>query len=192
MLVLHQNLNNKLSHVHSPTMSNHSSGRCVSVMMMPTMWVTGSVSMTAKVKWGSSNTMGSEEGDGWRTHSMSSRAVDELGGLPWSVALTWISQEKCWQDNWRFIWNSWDAYHKICDLRWNITQPPSGLCAHLFVVQSQVKSTWPEEVFCVWQWELAGCAPHALTLEENALRANGVGQILEVSGLAKGGGEARQ
>lgn len=71
--------------------SNHLC-RCVSVMMMPTMWVTGSVSMTAKVKWGSSNAMGSAEGGGGAIHSMSSRAVEERGGLPWSVALTWKSK----------------------------------------------------------------------------------------------------
>lgn len=69
-----------------PVISNHF-WRCVSVMMIPTIWVTGSVSMTAKVKCGSSNVIGSAEGGGRAIHSMSSLAVDERDGLPWSVAL---------------------------------------------------------------------------------------------------------
>lgn len=69
-----------------PTISNHLS-RCVSVIMMPTMWVTGSVSITAKVKWGSSNVIGSGDRGGRAIHSMSSRAVEDRDGLPASVAL---------------------------------------------------------------------------------------------------------
>lgn len=75
-------------HFLSPVISNHHC-RCVSVMMMPTMWVTGSVSRMAKVKWGSSNVIGSAEGGGRVIHSMSSLDVDEREGLPWSVALIW-------------------------------------------------------------------------------------------------------
>ena len=66
--------------------SNHLSW-CVSVMMMPTMCVTLSFSMTAKVKWGSSNVIGSADGGGRAIHSMSSRDVDEREGRPSSVAL---------------------------------------------------------------------------------------------------------
>lgn len=73
--------------LYSPVMSNHSRCRCDSIMMTPTMLVTGSVSKTAKVKCGSSNVMGSVEGCGMAIHSMSSRVVEERGGLPPSVAL---------------------------------------------------------------------------------------------------------
>lgn len=58
------------------------------MLITPTMWFTGSVSMTAKLKWGSSNARGSEEGPGRTTQLMWSRTWEESGGLPPSVALT--------------------------------------------------------------------------------------------------------
>ncbi|TNN27704.1 hypothetical protein EYF80_062150 [Liparis tanakae] len=45
--------------------------------------------MTAKANGDSSKAMGSAAGGGRAIHSMSSLAVDESGGTPWSVASIW-------------------------------------------------------------------------------------------------------
>ena len=56
--------------------------------------MTKSVSMTAKVKCGSLKDKISELGAGRVTHSMSRRAVEDRGGLPWSVAFIWQRRVK--------------------------------------------------------------------------------------------------
>lgn len=53
----------------------------------PIMWATGSLSMTVKVKNGSSKETGSRDGLGLEIHSMWSRVVDDFWGRPLSTAL---------------------------------------------------------------------------------------------------------
>lgn len=54
----------------SPVILNHTWLGPISMLITPTMWFTGSVSMTAKLKWGSSKASGSEEGPGRATQLM--------------------------------------------------------------------------------------------------------------------------
>lgn len=77
-----------------PMMSNQRGMPGGSTDITPIMWATGSLSITVKVKNGSSNEIGSRDGLGLGIHSMWSRVVDDFWGRPLSTALIYKIQAK--------------------------------------------------------------------------------------------------
>lgn len=69
--------------------SNHTGTSEASVATTPTMWATGSLSMTEKTKGDSSNCRAAASGgsSGLGIHSMCSRQEEDFWGRPLSTAL---------------------------------------------------------------------------------------------------------
>lgn len=72
-----------------PVMSNQTGVSAFSMAITPTMWETGSLSMTLKEYALSSKASGAALGSGFGIHSMCSRQVDDFWGRPLSTALIW-------------------------------------------------------------------------------------------------------
>lgn len=74
-----------------PVISNHTWTSEDSVAMTPTMWATGSLSMTEKLMGVSSKSSGATSGgsSGLGIHSMCRRQVEDFWGRPLSTALIW-------------------------------------------------------------------------------------------------------
>lgn len=79
-----------------PVISNHTGTSDDSVATTPTMWATGSLSMTEKVKGDSSNRKGAASAgtSGLGIHSMCRRQVDDFWGRPLSTALIWAKNSR--------------------------------------------------------------------------------------------------
>lgn len=82
------NLTNvKNSTISVPVMSNQTDVSVFSMVITPTMWEMGSLSMTLKENTLSSKANGVALGSGFGIHSMCRRQVDAFWGRPLSTAL---------------------------------------------------------------------------------------------------------